>query len=100
MSAVVDVEPETLREIARLSGLARGDLRIEWRRLLGSEPPDISRDLLLRALTYALQERCQGGLSKEAERMVRGKKEVPPTASPRPRPARASCARDAARRRW
>lgn len=33
------------------------DLRAEWRRLFGSDPPRLSRDLLVRALAYGIHER-------------------------------------------
>src|SRR4051795_13007084 len=39
-------------------------LSAEWRRLFGGEPPRLSRDLLVRALAYRVQERAMGGLSR------------------------------------
>src|SRR5262245_33362606 len=40
------------------------ELRGEWRRLHRAPPPmRLSRDLLMRAITYKLQERLLGGLS-------------------------------------
>ncbi len=72
----MSVGEETLagivREVGRLSGLARADLRGEWRRMMKTEPPNISRDLLLRALAYAAQVQRLGGLSKEAVRVLTG----------------------------
>jgi hypothetical protein len=48
-------------EIAALEMLATHDLRIAWRRLHHSEPPTrLSRDLLVRAIAYRIQERAQG----------------------------------------
>ena len=38
-------------------------LREEWRKLKGSEPPRLSRDLMLRAVAYALQMQAFGELS-------------------------------------
>ena len=38
-------------------------LREEWRKLKGSDPPRLSRDLMLRSLAYALQVKAFGGLS-------------------------------------
>jgi len=61
------------REIGRLSGLPRAALRAEWQQLLGSAPPNISRDLLLRALAWELQAKALGGLSKETRRVLAGK---------------------------
>ena len=43
-------------EIDRIRSLGLEDLRREWRRLNHSEPPKISRDLLVLALGYRLQE--------------------------------------------
>jgi hypothetical protein len=47
------------------------DLRCEWRRLYRSEPPRISRDLLLRAIAYRLQELEHGGLTKATRRKLK-----------------------------
>ncbi|SFK87178.1 DUF2924 domain-containing protein, partial [Methylocapsa palsarum] len=43
-------------EIERIRSLGLEDLRREWRRLYRSEAPRISRDLLVLALGYRLQE--------------------------------------------
>jgi hypothetical protein len=52
-------------ELARLSTATIFELRGEWRRLHRAAPPmRLSRDLLMRAITYKLQERPLGGLSK------------------------------------
>jgi hypothetical protein len=56
----------------RLQGLDGSALREEWRRLLRSEPPRISRDLLIRALAYRLQELELGGLPKWARQSLAG----------------------------
>lgn len=49
--------------VARLSALTIFELRIEWRRLQKAPPPmRLSRDLLMRGITYKLQERSLGGL--------------------------------------
>jgi hypothetical protein len=59
-------------ELARLTGLPGHRLRIEWRRQFRSEPPaGMSRDLLLRAVTYKVQEHAHGGLSQAAKKMLR-----------------------------
>ena len=59
-------------ELARLADLPAHRLRIEWRRQFRSEPPTaLSRDLLLRAVTYEVQERAYGGLSQAAKRALR-----------------------------
>src|SRR2546430_16349720 len=51
-------------EIDRVRSLGLEDLRREWRRLSHGEPPRISRDLLVLALGYRLQEIAHGGLGK------------------------------------
>ena len=59
-------------ELARLAGLPGHSLRIEWRRQFRSEPPaGVSRDLLLRAVTYKVQEHAHGGLSQAVKKMLR-----------------------------
>jgi Protein of unknown function (DUF2924) len=58
-------------EIDRIRSLGLEDLRREWRRLYHSEPPKISRDLLVLALGYRLQEIAHGGLGKAAQRKLR-----------------------------
>src|SRR5262245_47312520 len=53
------------KELARLSAATIFELRGEWRRLHRAPPPmRLSRDLLLRGITYKVQERLLGGLSK------------------------------------
>ncbi len=47
------------------------DLRTEWRQLLGTEPPRLSRDLLVRALAYRIQERAFGCLSRASLRQLK-----------------------------
>jgi DUF2924 family protein len=60
-------------EMARLAGLAIDDLRTEWRRLHQTPPPKrLSRDILLRGISYRLQERLHGGLSKTTLRKLQG----------------------------
>jgi Protein of unknown function (DUF2924) len=76
-------------ELARLSTATIFELRGEWRRLHRAPPPmRLSRDLLIRAITYKLQERPLGGLSKSILRKLErlrldsgasgGHKPVPP----------------------
>ena len=63
---------EVQDELARLAALPAHRLRIEWRRQFRSEPlAALSRDLLLRAITYEVQERAYGGLSQAAKRTLR-----------------------------
>jgi hypothetical protein len=48
-------------EIDRIRSLGLEELRREWRRLNHAEPPRISRDLLVLALGYRLQEIAHAG---------------------------------------
>jgi Protein of unknown function (DUF2924) len=57
-------------EIDRFRSLGLEDLRREWRRLNHAEPPRISRDLLVLALGYRLQEIAHGGLGKATRRKL------------------------------
>jgi hypothetical protein len=58
-------------ELSRLEVLTNFELRSEWRQLHGMQPPkSLSRDLLLRGITYKIQERAFGGLSKSALRRI------------------------------
>lgn len=51
--------------IARLQNLTIDALRAEWRRLYQTPPPKrLSQDILMRGITYTLQENAFGGLSK------------------------------------
>jgi hypothetical protein len=48
--------------LAALETRATQELRSEWRRLYPVEPPRrLSRDLILRAIAYRIQERTHGG---------------------------------------
>lgn len=47
-------------------------LRVAWRRLYRTEPPAaLTRDLLLRGVTYKLQEKQLGGLDPASARILR-----------------------------
>ena len=56
--------------LARLTTLSLGDLRDEWRRLMRSEPPRLSRDMMARAVAYRIQETAFGGLSRATQRRL------------------------------
>jgi hypothetical protein len=47
------------------------ELRREWRRLYHSDPPRISRDLLIHGIGYRLQEIQHGGLGKATRRKLK-----------------------------
>ena len=60
-----------VREIAALHAATPADLKSRWRALYGTEPPSrISRDLLIRALAYKLQEEALGGLKPSTRRLL------------------------------
>ncbi len=54
-----------------LDGASLDEPRREWRRLYRSEPPRISRDLLMRGIGYRLQEIQHGGLGKTTRRKLK-----------------------------
>jgi len=58
------------RQIDRIRLLSPRELRLEWRRLYRTEAPQISRDLLILALGYRLQEIEYGGLGKSTRRKL------------------------------
>src|SRR5882757_7761455 len=59
------------KALARFLELTIFELRGEWRRLHRMPPPmRLSRDLLIRGITYKLQERAYGGLSLAAARRL------------------------------
>lgn len=82
------------REIAGLEALDAAALRRRWVEAFGKPPPKrTSRDLLLRALAYHLQEQALGGLSKAVRRRLAALADakganarLPAPAAPRPRP--------------
>jgi Protein of unknown function (DUF2924) len=59
------------REIAALSEAKPAALKDRWRALYGTEPPSrISRDLLVRALAYRIQETALGSLKPSTRRLL------------------------------
>jgi hypothetical protein len=58
-------------ELTVSSGISLDELRREWRRLYHSEPPRLSRDLLVRGIGYRLQEIQHGGLGKSTHRKLK-----------------------------
>ncbi len=62
--------PAIERELDRIRSLDLEHLRCEWRRLYRSNAPKISRDLLVLALGYKLQEIEHGGLGKSTRRKL------------------------------
>jgi Protein of unknown function (DUF2924) len=51
-------------KLPAFEGLSLDELRREWRRLYRSEPPRISRDLLMRGIGYRRQEIQHGGSAR------------------------------------
>ena len=65
--------PTACREaLSRLPELDLSELRQQWRALYKAEPsPHLSRELLLRAVAYRMQEMALGGLRPEPQRQLR-----------------------------
>jgi len=58
--------------LSRLPKLDISELREEWRRLYKTDAsPHLSRELLIRAVAYRLQEVALGGLRPEPQRQLR-----------------------------
>lgn len=78
-------------EIAKLEAMDLAALRVVWQKEYRRDPPKYSsRDFLLRALAYRVQEKAEGGLSKAtlkrlAELAVRRGDVNKPAAVPAPR---------------
>ena len=53
-----------------LTELTLPELRAEWRRLYRSQAPRLSRNLMVRAIAWRLQERACGGVSAAASRKL------------------------------
>jgi hypothetical protein len=73
LSATPAGAPESPTESTRLSSLERmnmQELRAEYRRLHRIAPPRLSRDLMIRAVAYRIQEAEQGGLSSATKRKL------------------------------
>jgi hypothetical protein len=63
-------DTEVSRLLEALPALSPDELRNEWRRLYRNQPPRLSRDLLVRAIAYRIQELRYGGLSKATSRKL------------------------------
>jgi hypothetical protein len=58
-------------DLAALEALSRAELRKRWEELYGTPcPVQISRQLLLRALAYRMQEQALGGLDRATRRRL------------------------------
>jgi Protein of unknown function (DUF2924) len=59
------------QRLARLNSASISELKQQWRKLYGSEPPlRISRELLTRAVAYRIQEQVYGGLKPSTRRLL------------------------------
>ena len=67
---VTDGKSPLAERLAVLPTLGLEDLRREWRRLSRAEPPRLSRDIMMRAIAYRMQEIAQGALSKVRQRRL------------------------------
>jgi hypothetical protein len=57
--------------LSRLPELDIGELRRQWRRLYRTQAPrHLSRELLVRAVAYRMQELAEGGLRPEPQRQL------------------------------
>jgi hypothetical protein len=57
--------------LSRLPTLDLGELRRQWRGLYKTEaPPNLSHELLVRAVAYRMQELARGGLRPEPQRQL------------------------------
>ncbi len=60
-----------VREIEELQDATSANLKERWRALYGTQAPRcISRDLLIRALAYRIQEQALGGLKPSTRRLL------------------------------
>src|SRR5271154_4206202 len=64
--------PDTIsRKLASLETSPIKLLKQQWRALYGSEPPRrVSRELLIRAVAYRIQEQVSGGLKPSTRRLL------------------------------
>ena len=72
MSRAIQDAAACREALARLPELGLGELRQQWRALYKTDPsPHLSRELLLRAVAYRMQEMALGGLRPERHRQLR-----------------------------
>jgi hypothetical protein len=72
MSRAIQDATACREALARLPDLDLGELRREWRALYKAEAsPHLSRELLVRAVAYRMQDVAFGGLRPEPQRRLR-----------------------------
>jgi hypothetical protein len=82
--------PDLATELAALAEMDLEALRHLWQRRLKSQPPKVSAGLLRLALSYTLQEKALGGLSRASQKQLDAlsgqetSKRVPRLRQPRP----------------
>lgn len=59
-----------LMTLDRLDELGPAELKEEWARCHGAPAPSVTPDLLRLGIAYRLQEKKQGGLSRESKRLL------------------------------
>ncbi len=68
----MQTETDLETQLASLADLKIKNLRIQWRKFYRSHPPpSISRDLLVRAIAFKIQEQHLGGLTNRTKRKLR-----------------------------
>ena len=65
-----DSTSQVSNRLAVLAELSVADLRLEWWRLFRADPPRLSRDIMMRAVAYRLQESAHGSASKVTRRRL------------------------------
>jgi hypothetical protein len=60
-----------LSQLAALKGASASGLRVRWRELFDSEPPQYNRRFLESRLAYRIQELAYGGLSRDTLERLR-----------------------------
>jgi Protein of unknown function (DUF2924) len=64
-------DPAVEDELDRLSTMPIAQLRIRYRELFRTDPPDaFGPDLLRRSIAHRIQEKAYGGLSRSAQRLL------------------------------
>jgi hypothetical protein len=59
------------RKLTGIRSLPIRELKQQWRSLYSSEPPHrVSRELLIRAVAYRIQEQALGGLKPSTRRLL------------------------------
>ncbi len=71
IATAAPAETTILAQIAALGRMPRAELRDEWLRLFGTEPPGYGPDLMRRRLIYRVQELAYGGVSEATRERLR-----------------------------